>query len=125
MRKLNIQKQAILETTVRKPKVDKIMKGVGCTLYEARASHVRLYDSEATTSLQKPWKDSHSCIPMLFGLRKSIKSTDWADSKFGKVPIFSPLVYQCSKLGNHFQVYLNINVNLERVAILTPCAGYP
>ena len=125
VRKLNIQKQTIMETTVKKPKVDKITKGVGCTLYEARASHVRLYDSGATTSLQKQWKDSHSRIPMLFGLRKSIKTTDWADSKFGKVPIFSPLAYQCSKLGNNFQVYLNMNVNLERVAILTPCAGYP
>ena len=104
VRKLNIQKQTIMETTVKKPKVDKITKGVGCTLYEARASHVRLYDSEATTSLQKQWKDSHSRIPMLFGLRKSIKTTDWADSKFGKVPIFSPLAYQCSKLGNNFQV---------------------
>lgn len=72
VRKLNIQKQTIMETTVKKPKVDKITKGVGCTLYEARASHVRLYDSGATTSLQKQWKDSHSRIPMLFGLRKSI-----------------------------------------------------
>lgn len=102
-----------METSVKKPKLDKITKGVGCTLYKARASHVRLYDFEATTSLQKQWKDSHSRIPMSFGLRKSIKSIKWAHSKFGKVPIFSPLAYQWGKLGNNFQVYLNINVNLE------------
>ena len=47
-------------------------------------------------------------IPLVHGLRNSIFNDAWCETKFGKVPIFCPLAYQCKKLGNNFNVYVNI-----------------
>ena len=47
-------------------------------------------------------------IPLVHGLRNSIFNDAWCETKFGKVPIFCPLAYQCKKLGNNFNVHVNI-----------------
>lgn len=64
VRKLNIQKQTIMETTVKKPRVDKITKGVGCTLYEAK--HVHLMFDFMTLRLQPVFKSNRKIVILAF-----------------------------------------------------------
>lgn len=60
--------------------------------------------------MQKQLSDINPIIAMVHGIRNSMSDPeDWIDTRFGKVPIYSPLAYQCSKLGNNFKLYMNIN----------------
>ena len=73
-----------------------------------------MFDAKAVFELQENLKEKNPKIPLVTGLHSSISSDEWCNTKFGKVPIFSPLAYQCSKLGNHFNVYCNIDTESQR-----------
>jgi len=114
IRKMNIMKPSIMQTTVKKARVDnKTRRGIQCTLYEARSPVVQAYSHETMKTMKEQLQDVNPMIPMVHGLRMAlINQEDLTDSQFGKVPIYSPMAYQCSKLGNNFKVYLNIE-NLQ------------
>ena len=112
VRKMNIQKPTVMETVIKKPKLGK-NTGVKCNLYEARSPDQQIFDTKAVFELQENLKEKNPKIPLVTGLHSSISSDEWCNTKFGKVPIFCPLAYQCSKLGNHFNVYHNIDIESQ------------
>lgn len=109
VRKMNVTKPTAMETIIKKPRLNQISPGVKCTMYEARTSGVQSFDFNAIFKMQKTLKQQNALIPMVHGLRTEVNADEWVETKFGKVPIFSPLAYQCSKLGNNFKTYLNID----------------
>lgn len=112
VRKMNVQKPTVMETTIKKPRVQQQSKGIGCTLYEARAPEVQGFDQKTVMDMQNKLKETSSSIPIVYGLRNTTDKSDWVQTKFGLVPVFSPLAYQCSRFGNNFKVYVNIDVDL-------------
>ena len=124
LRKTDVRKPSVLETVVKKPKIGKQpSSGVTCTLYEARAPVAQAYPYHAITEMNDKLQEINPFIPIVDDIRKSTSDDDWVESKFGKVPIYSPMAYQCSKLGNNYKAYFNISS-------LTPnskstCATYP
>ena len=110
VRKMGVKKETVMETIIKKPRLkDNAKSGVQCTLYEARALEQQGYDSNAIFEMQENLKKQNPNIPMVKAIRNSVSSDSWCETKFGKVPIFSPLAYHCSKLGNNFKVYINID----------------
>jgi hypothetical protein len=105
---MDVQKETVMETIIKKPKMGK-RTGVKCNLYEARSSEQQSFNPNAISDMKENLKRSNPKIPIVDGLRNSISTDSWCETKFGKVPIFSPLAYQCSKLGNNFNVYINID----------------
>ena len=118
VRKMNIQKSTVMETVIKKPKLNK-NSGVKCNLYEARSTDQQMFDTKAVLELKQ-----HPEIPLATGLHSSVPLHSWCDTKFGKVPVFSPLAYQCSKLGNNFNVYFNID-NKSKSDLASTNISYP
>ena len=58
-------------------------------------------------------------------MHSSVAADEWCNTQFGEVHIFSPLAYQCSKLGDHFHVYINIDNKSETNAATTINICYP
>ena len=58
-------------------------------------------------------------------MHSSVATDEWCNTQFGEVHIFSPLAYQCSKLGDHFHVYINIDNKSETNAATTINICYP
>ena len=123
VRKMNVRKDTVMETEVKKPKLGQKRPGIKCTLYEARAPHKQTVNFDDIDSMKENLCQLNPNIPIVSVLRSSVKDDEWTDTKFGSVPIYSPLAYQCSKLGNNFKVYLNID-NLNPLNVC-PRSSYP
>ena len=100
-----------METTIKKPKLGKNV-GVECNLYEARSTKEQMFDTDAIAKMRENLKEINPQIPMINALWNSVAPDVWCETKFGTVPIFSPLAYQCSKVGNNFKVYINIETKI-------------
>ena len=110
VRKMDVRKETVMETIIKKPKLEKkAQAGVKCTLYEARSSEQQQLNINGIFEMKETLKRENQNIPIVNALRNSVPPDGWCETKFGKVPVFSPLAYQCSKLGNNFKVYINID----------------
>ena len=110
VRRMDVAKQTVMETTIKKPKLGKkVSSGIKCNLYEARSKDEQVYNTNAIFEMKDYLNEINPNIPLVHGLRNSVFTDAWCETKFGKVPIFCPLAYQCNKLGNNFNVYVNID----------------
>ena len=122
VRRMDVAKKTVMETTIKKPKLGKNV-GVECNLYEARSTKEQMFDTDAIAKMRENLKEINPQIPMINALRNSVVPDVWCKTKFGTVPIFSPLAYQCSKVGNNFKVYINIETKIPSTEAISD--NYP
>lgn len=130
VRRMDVAKETVMETTIKKPKLGKkVSTGIKCNLYEARSKVEQVYNANAIFEMKDYLNEINPNIPLVHGLRNSIFNDAWCETKFGKVPIFCPLAYQCNKLGNNFSspstnaTYPDIFLSTSSMTtmFLTPC----
>lgn len=124
MRKTDAIKPTVMETVIKKVKLDKNSPGVKCTLYEARSTNSQSYPFRAIENLKQSLNNINPLIPLVHGLRENISDQEWTSTKFGRVPIYSMQASQCSKYGNNFNAYYSVDVFSTQYSS-TPVTMYP
>ena len=104
--KMEVKKDTVMDTVIKKPKLEKPTKGVNCTLYEARSAEQQKLDNNVIKEMKENLDNKN--IPLFRVVRNSVLPDAWCETKFGTLPLFSPLAYQCNLVGNNFEVYMNI-----------------
>ena len=90
VRKMEVKKDTVMDTVIKKPKVEKPTKGVNCALYEARSTEQQKFDTNVIKEMKENLDNKN--IPLFRVVRNSVPPDAWCETKFGTLPLFSPLI---------------------------------
>ena len=125
-RQQNVTKPSAMDTTVRKIKPDS--KGISCNLFDARAEHLKQLDFNSIRQCQTKLAKVNHMIPFVNSVREEtdVHSSDFVNTKYGKLSLFSTLAKQCPMYGESFKVYCSIDPGTSQRGSLTDVySDYP